>query len=154
VVAGVVPPVSRAARASFFDSVGGLETLQRVHKRFYDKVYAHPWLGRFFEGHDQQAIELRQTQFMAEKFGSDVRYPGMALELAHRRMYIPEELLKERQQLLRESLEEEDLSISQIRRWLTVDHAFWHHVRNDSLEEFEAIDLKYERPLIVPGPAG
>ena len=113
----------------------------------------HPWLGGFFAGHDQQTIELRQTQFMAEKFGGNIRYPGMALELAHRRMYIPEKLLRVRQQLLRESLQEEGLDERDIQRWLTIDHAFWHHIRNDSLEEFEAIDLKYERPLIILRPA-
>jgi len=152
VAAGAVALVNKSRTPSFFEGIGGLSTLERVHKRFYDKVYVHPWLGRFFEGHDQQAIELRQTQFMAEKFGADLRYPGMVLELAHRRMYIPGTLLKERQKLLREALEEEGLSASQIRRWLNVDHAFCHHVRNESRKEFEAIDLKYERPLIVPEP--
>ncbi len=144
-------PVSK--RPSLFDAVGGLAVIERVHRRFYDKIYAHPWLGRFFEGHDQRAIELRQTQFMAEKFGGDIRYPGMALELAHRRMYIPERLLKLRRQLLRESLEEEGVEAGLIERWLRIDHAFWKDVRNDSLASFSEIDLKYEKPMIVPDPA-
>jgi len=42
---------------SLFDALGGYETLQRVHKIFYDKVYTHPWLGAFFKGHDQSFIE-------------------------------------------------------------------------------------------------
>ncbi len=148
---GVLPRLRRH-RKSLFEEVGGLATLERVHRRFYDKVYAHPWLGRFFEGHDQRAIELRQTQFMAEKFGADLRYPGMELELAHRRMFIPERLLRVRQGLLREALEEEGLAEPLIQRWLRIDHAFWKRVRNDSLESFRRIDLKYERPLIVPEP--
>ena len=93
----------KSARQSLFGQLGGIETLNRVHKRFYDKIYVHPWLTHFFEGHEQAAIELRQTQFMAEKFGADIRYPGMALELAHRRMFISEELLTLRRELLRES---------------------------------------------------
>jgi len=78
----------KPAKKTLFEQLGGIETLERVHKRFYDKIYIHPWLKHFFEGHEQAAIELRQTQFMAEKFGADIRYPGMALELAHRRMFI------------------------------------------------------------------
>jgi len=49
-------PVSKT-KITLFDAVGGLPTLQKVHKIFYDKVYAHPWLGPFFEGHSQEAIE-------------------------------------------------------------------------------------------------
>jgi len=140
------------SRTTLFDQLGGLATLEKVHKRFYDAIYAHPWLGRFFEGHTQEAIELRQTQFMAEKFGADIRYPGMELELAHRRMFIPEELLNLRQSILRKALEEEHVPEPLIKRWLKIDHAFWKNIRNDSLADFSCIDLKYERPLIVPNP--
>ncbi|MDX8409435.1 MAG: group 1 truncated hemoglobin [Mariprofundales bacterium] len=139
-------------QSSLFDQLGGLPTLERVHHRFYNKVYAHPWLGRFFEGHEQQAIELRQTQFMAQKFGADTPYPGQELELAHRRMFISEALLQLRQQLLRQTLEEEQIVAPLIARWLKIDHAFWRQIRNDSLHAFQRIDLKYERPIVVPAP--
>ena len=145
--------VDKPARQTLFDQLGGLPTLEAVHKRFYDKIYSHPWLKQFFEGHDQAAIELRQTQFMAEKFGADITYPGMTLELAHRRMYIPEELLKLRQSLLRESLEEEGIPEALMNRWLKIDQAFWKDIRNDSLASFSEIDLKYERPLITKDPS-
>ena len=142
----------KTVRQSLFEQLGGIETLERVHKRFYDKIYIHPWLKAFFEGHEQAAIELRQTQFMAEKFGADIRYPGMALELAHRRMYISEELLNLRRELLRESLQEEQVPEALIARWLKIDGAFWKDIRKDSLASFSEIDLKYEQPLIVPKP--
>ena len=141
-------------RQTMFEAVGGLPVMERVHKRFYDKVYAHPWLGQFFEGHSQTAIELRQTQFMAEKMGSKSVYPGRDLPLAHRRMYITEELLVVRQGLLRESLEEESVEEALIARWLKIDKAFWSHIRNESLDEFHLVDFKYEEPLIVEKPAG
>jgi len=44
-----------------FDAVGELPVMERVHKRFYNNVYAPPWQGKFFEGHSQATIELRQT---------------------------------------------------------------------------------------------
>ena len=140
-------------KQSLFDAVGGLTAMECVHKQFYDKVYAHPWLGQFFVGHDQTAIELRQTQFMAEKMGADSIYPGRELPLAHRRMYITEELLELRRDLLREALEEEGLSEPLIRRWLKIDGAFWSKIKNSSLDEFHKVDFKYEQPLIVKKPA-
>jgi len=135
-----------------FEAIGGTPAMERVHTVFYDKVYAHPWLGKFFVGHDQKAIELRQTQFMAEKMGSKSTYPGRELPLAHRRMYITEELLEVRQGLLRESLQEEGLSEALILRWLKIDNAFWGKIKNKSLEEFQKVDFKYEQPFIVDKP--
>jgi len=135
-----------------FERIGGLEVMQRVHTRFYDKIYVHPWLGKFFEGHEQQAIELRQTQFMAEKMGATTPYPGRPLPLAHRRMFITEELLNVRQNLLREALQEEALDDALILRWLKIDRAFWGYICNESLEDFEKIDFKYQQPLIVDKP--
>jgi len=139
-------------KGSLFEQVGGLATLDRVHRCFYDKVYAHPWLGRFFEGHNQAAIELRQTQFMGEKMGGDVIYPGMEPELAHRRMYITPELLELRQSLLCEALHEKHIPEPLIGRWMKIDTAFWKQIKNDSMASFETIDLKYERPVIIPKP--
>lgn len=139
-------------KTCLFDAVGGLATLQRVHTAFYDKVYAHPWLGQFFAGHSQATIELRQTQFMAEKMGSASAYPGKELPIAHRRMYITEELLELRQGLLREVLQAEGLSDTLISRWLKIDHAFWGKIKNKSRQEFDGVDLKYELPLVVEKP--
>jgi len=140
-------------KQSLFDAIGGLAVMERVHCDFYDHVYAHPWLGKFFIAHDQRAIELRQTQFMAEKMGSINPYPGRELPVAHRRMYITVELLETRQGLLRQALEEEGLTSDLITRWLKIDRAFWGKIKKDSLAAFNALDLKYEKPLIVEKPA-
>ncbi len=141
-----------SGKQTLFDAIGGLEAMERIHHAFYDKVYAHPWLGQFFAGHDQAVIELRQTQFMAEKMGAGTIYPGRDLPLAHRRMYITEELLQVRQALLRESLEEAGLADDLVRRWLKIDRAFWGKIENSSLASFRQIDLKYEQPLIIDKP--
>ena len=92
-------------KQSLYDAVGGLPMLEKVHKIFYDKVYAHPWLGKFFEGHDQKAIEGRQTSFMGEKMGGPA-YLGKPLKQVHENMFIPQELVDLRTELLRESLRE------------------------------------------------
>jgi len=33
-------------KQSLFDAIGGIEVMEHVHTVFYDKVYAHPWLGQ------------------------------------------------------------------------------------------------------------
>lgn len=141
-----------AEKQTLFDAVGGLPVLQWVHKIFYDKVYAHPWLGKFFEGHSQVAIEGRQTSFMAEKMGGPVEYMGKHPKMAHRHMYITEELFELRRQLLAESLREAGLSDELSERWLRIDSAFMNHIVNRSIAEFYQESFKYEQRLIIPKP--
>lgn len=140
---------------TLFDLVGGIETLHKVHKIFYDKIYAHPWLGQFFIGHSQRAIELRQTQFMAEKMGSttdDVTYLGKDPYMAHRAFYINDELFDLRSALLRESLVEFGLAPALIERWLKIDNAFRRKIVKPSIAEFYATTWKWEKRVIIPKP--
>lgn len=137
-------------KETLFDAVGGLPTLKKVHKIFYDKVYAHPWLGQFFTAHDQEAIENRQTAFMALKMGGDVTYMGKEPKMAHRAMYITEELFDLRTELLRESLAEAGLPVDLIERWIKIDKAFKKHIVKNSIEDFYKTTWKYEKRVIIP----
>ena len=139
-------------KQSLFDQVGGLPVLEYAHKVFYDKVYAHPWLGRFFEGHDQVSLERRQTQFMAEKMGGDVEYFGKAPAMAHRHMYITRELYDLRHDLLRQTLEEIGVPEILRRRWLAIDYAFIRLVVKDSIADFYHNSFRYEQRVIIPKP--
>ena len=141
-------------KQTLFDAIGGIPTLQKVHKVFYDKVYAHPWLGKFFIGHDQESIENRQTSFMALKMGGDVTYMGKEPRMAHRAMYITEELFDLRTELLRESLEEVGISEELVKRWIKLDNAFKHQIVKDSIESFYKMTWKYEKRVIVPKGGG
>ena len=139
-------------KESLFDAIGGLPTLQNVHKIFYDKVYVHPWLGKFFAEHDQTAIETRQTQFMAEKMGSDKPYFGKEMKMAHRAMYITQELFEIRRELLRESIKEGGVPDELAERWLKIDSAFYRQIVKDSIESFYSTSWKYEKRVIHPKP--
>lgn len=102
-------------KTSLFDTVGGLPVLRQVHHEFYNRLYAHAWLGQYFAGTKQHLIEEKQTMFMAEKMGGPHRFIGHAPELAHRRMYIPDRLFNLRQTILLETL----LTIKRINSYLT-----------------------------------
>ncbi len=139
-------------KQTLFDAVGGLPTLQRVHKIFYDKVYAHPWLGQFFAGHSQTVIENRQTQFMGEKMGGDVTYMGKDLKTTHETMYVTQELFDLRSALLDESLREAGLADELRERWLRIDGAFIKIIVKPSREEFLKTSWPYKKHIIIPKP--
>lgn len=140
------------SQQTLFDAVGGLPTLRKVHKIFYDKIYAHDWLKLFFAGHDQQSIEERQTMFMAEKMGGDVAYYGKEPWMAHRHMYITQELYDLRHELLKESLLEAGVPDKLAHRWLKIDYAFIRQVVKPSIESFYQTTFSYEKRLIIPKP--
>jgi hemoglobin len=139
-------------KQTLFDAIGGLPTLQRAHRIFYVKVYAHDWLKQFFEGHKQQAIEDRQTSFMAEKMGGPVEYWGKEMKLAYEVMYITSELFEVRHALLEESLREAGVPEDLRRRWLRIDSAFMKSIVKDSIESFCSVTWQYKKWTIVPKP--
>jgi len=139
-------------KQTLYEAIGGLPTLQKAHKIFYDKVYAHDWLGQFFAGHEQKAIEDRQTSFMAEKMGGPAPYPGKEIKMVHETMYISRELFDIRQTLLEESLQEAGVGEALRERWLRIDSAFMQHIIKDSIESMYDNDWKYKKPIIIPKP--
>ncbi len=141
-------------RQTLYEALGGRATLARVHRIFYDKVYLHPWLGQFFTGHDQRAIEDRQTSFMGEKMGGPP-YIGKPVAQVHENMYIPHELYELRHRLLAESIEEAGIRSDLARRWLRIDAAFHRQIANDSITSFYRDHrFTYKRRIIVPRPPG
>lgn len=141
-------------KQTLFEAVGGLLTLQRVHTKFYDKVYTDEWLQQFFIGHSQVAIEKRQTTFMAGRMGGPDKYTGKQPKMAHRTIYITEELIAARQALLQETLIEFGLPRDLIQRWMKIDAAFSRQIVKGSIESFSKTTWKDEKPTIIPRPDG
>ena len=137
---------------SIYEAIGGMPTLQKVHKIFYDKIYAHDWLRQFFEGHEQKAIEDRQSSFMAEKMGGTDPYPGKEIKMVHEAMYITQELFDIRHEILEESLKEAGVDVMQRQRWLRIDSAFMQQIIKGSVESMYNNDWKYKKPIIIPKP--
>lgn len=139
-------------KQSLYDAVGGLPTLQKAHKIFYDKIYAHEWLKQFFDGFNQQIIEDKQTSFMGEKMGGP-RYLGKPIKQVHENMYISTELFELRHALLRESLEEAGVEPELMERWLRIDNAFMKSVHKTSMESFyRDYKFPYKQRIIIPKP--
>lgn len=139
-------------KQTLYESVGGMPVLDKVHKIFYGKVYAHEWLGQYFVGHDQSSIEHRQSLFMAEKMGGDVQYFGKAPAMAHRHMFISQELFDLRHHLLEQSLEEAGVVGESARRWLAIDAAFYKLIVKPSIASFYGNSFRFEKRVIIPKP--
>ena len=122
---------------SLFDKIGGFEILKKVHKIFYDKIYADEWLGQFFKEIKQETIENQQTDFMAQAMGGPQKYSGAFPIPAHKHMNISAELFEYRHQLLKASLLEAGLADENIEAWLKIDGAFRRGIVKASLSECE-----------------
>lgn len=141
-------------KQSLYNTVGGLPTLEKVHKIFYDKIYLHPWLKQFFVGHNQKAIEGRQTSFMGEKMGGP-KYLGKPLKQVHENMYITQELYELRHQILKESLTEAGVPEDAAARWLKIDDAFMKQITKKSVESFyRDYHFTFKQRIIIPKPQG
>jgi len=111
-------------RRDVFSKVGGRATIEQVHRRFYDKVFAHPWLSRFFEHVTRERLESQQTDFIIAALGGPDRYSGMMPKHAHRHMFITAELFDIRHDLLRQAIEECRIHPEVAEQWLKIDAAF------------------------------
>ena len=101
-----------------------MQGIEKVQKIFYDKIYAHEWIGQYFKHIEQKYIESQQTKFMASISGGPKNYSGLVPKDAHRMFIITDELFDLRQKLLREALEEADLDDESIEEWIKKDSAF------------------------------
>ncbi len=109
---------------TLFSQIGGRAVLQKVHKIFYDKVYAHPWLILYFKDIKQEDIERQSTDFMTSNMGGGKIYSGQLPVNAHKHLFIPKELFEIRHGLLQDSIREGGLSQDMMERWLRIDRAF------------------------------
>ncbi|MFC1747624.1 group 1 truncated hemoglobin [Pseudomonadota bacterium] len=108
---------------TLFKRLGGKPTLERVHKIFYDAVYAHPWLKQYFTDKPQLGLEEQQTAFMGYLMGGPNLYVGKTPKVAHQHMVISEELFELRSQLLSDAIKEAGISDALREEWLAADAA-------------------------------
>ena len=136
---------------TLFDEVGGYSVIRKVHKVFYDKVFAHPWMGRFFQGTDQQHIEDQQTDFMVSIFGGPKKYMGKSPRNAHLHLFINQDLIDTRTEILIESLRECNVSQVNQMAWLSKDKNF--HIAIMKKSHHEAIQRYATEPIVnIPKP--
>lgn len=120
---------------SFFDEIGGKSVLQKVHKLFYDRLFNHPKLHKFFLNTPRDHQEDQQTDFMMRLMGGPNHYYGKDPHLAHGHLFITEPIFEARHQILRETLKDCGISQEHQERWLKIDYAFKPQVVKKSISE-------------------
>lgn len=120
-----------------FKEMGGRPILQVINTLFYDKVYAHPWLGLYFKDVPQKIIEEQQVDFMTATLGGGMVYLGKLPVPAHKHMFITEELFDIRQDLLKQAFVEAKAPPILVEKLLKVDEAFRDRLTKSSLSECE-----------------
>ncbi len=106
---------------TLYDRLGGKPTLEKVHRIFYDKAFAHPWLSKYFTDKPQEVLENQQTDFMSQLMGGPKIYGGKSPKSAHQHMMISDELFELRSQLLSDAIREAGIADGLREEWLEAD---------------------------------
>ena len=120
---------------TLYDRLGGKQTFTTVHKIFYDKAYAHPWLRKYFTDKPQELLETQQSDFMIQIMGGPKAYAGKTPKSAHQHMVISEELFELRAQMLSDAIKEAGIQDGLREEWLAVDAALKRAVVKTSEKE-------------------
>jgi len=120
---------------TLYNRLGGKPTFVKVHKIFYDKAYADPWLRKFFTDKPQEVLESQQTDFMVQLMGGPKAYGGKSPKSAHQHMVITEELFELRAQMLSDSIKEAGIRDNLREEWLDADRTFKRALQKKSESE-------------------
>lgn len=119
----------------FLEQIGGAEKVMQVHTRFYDVMFADPWLGQFFLGKHESVLAQKQTEFMVGAFGGPNHYEGDTPAFVHMHMFITDDVADYREQLLRDAIRAEGLSDEIADIWLSVDTSFRPGIVKEDISE-------------------
>lgn len=123
--------------------------MEKVHKLFYDKVFAEPSLKPFFEGTDRQVIESQQTDFTASQMGGGIVFSGKTPQSCHQHMFITQEHFGLRNSFLRKTLQEFGLADDLVERWLGLSETFAKKIVKSDISECKT---RYKTEKIITAP--
>lgn len=139
--------------ADFLQRIGGPERVMRVHERFYEVLFADPWIGQFFYGKHESVLATKQTQFMVAAFGGRNDYTGDTPAFVHMHMFITAEQADQREQILRDAILADGLSEADADIWLSVDSSFRAGIVKEELSEC-VMKCRGQMPIRAKKPEG
>jgi truncated hemoglobin YjbI len=96
----------------------GRDQIEKIIRKFYERAFSDGIIGHFFFGHDHELLVARQTAFAIALLGGPSEYRGKPLATAHSSLGIRNAHFGRRQVLMREVLEEFQISAGIIDEWL------------------------------------
>lgn len=145
--------LTMSEKRTLYARLGGRPVLERVHRIFYDKVFAHPWMGQFFRGVDQRHVERQLSDLMSQGMGGPRVFKGTYPAPAHQHMLIPRELFLLGLELKAEALREAGVPEELAEEWLAIDRSFEHALVKDSVDQCEK-RREDDEILCFPPPEG
>jgi len=117
------------------------EPLAAVVHAFYDRVYAHPWIGQYFAHVDQAHQELKLVRFLQMSW-DDQSFSEMQaqyLQQEHAHMYIPAALFDLRDRLFSEAVRACGHGEREVEAFLQFNGRWRPHVVKDSIEDCSSV---------------
>jgi hemoglobin len=106
--------VEQAMAESIFTRYGGFAKVSRIVSDFYGRVLDSKIMGPYFENSDMRVLMDHQTKFIASMMGGPASYTNEHLSRVHAHLNINDAAFDEMVLLLRETLEDHDLSETDI----------------------------------------
>lgn len=108
-----------------------------IARTFYDKVYAHPWIGVFFRSVDQGRQETKLVRFFHMSWDDPMyaQMQGHYLKEEHAHMFIPAELFDLRQTLFAEAMVEHGHPEALVQTFLEFNERWRPFVVKASIDE-------------------
>ena len=99
------------------EAFGGLDGIKKVLLAFYRRVFTDPMIGYLFQKQSMEQLVERETQWTAKALGVKIEYQGQPLAKAHQKHPIRRGHFHRRNQLLFQTLEEQNLPKECILWW-------------------------------------
>ena len=122
---------------SICDEVVLTDVIAKVNKEFYDRMYEHPWMSRYFDGIEQEHIERQQTDFIVGALGGPKRFLGRPPSSAHPHIFVTDELFDLRRDMLVAALDKVGTPAELREGWLRIDESFRKAITMRSVDECE-----------------
>ncbi len=130
-----------------YDELPDKRIIYRINVRFYEKVYADPWLSKVFKNTKQDHITNQQTHFITAALGGPNNYSGRMVSNAHPHIFISENMFEHRAQLLHEAFVEMHAPAILIEKWTKIDASFKNVLvkkdRLDCVGRFKTDEILY-----------
>lgn len=118
-----------------YDKLADKTVIFKVNEHFYQQVYEHPMLSKYFEAVTQEHITNQQTDFITGALGGPNLFCGRPPAKAHPHMFVTDELFELRKSMLEKSLDHFNASEELKVAWLGIDEAFRRTITKKSVDE-------------------
>lgn len=114
--------------ATTFDRLGGFAKIRVLVSDFYERLLENDRLASYFAGVDMRRLIDHQTKFVASVTGGPASFTNEHLGRVHQHLNISEADFDELAEVLRDTLEDNDVDATDVDRILAQVGSVRHHI--------------------------